>query len=105
MDLVLFSGYARLPANTPAQKMYEELVLVAVVDMNTGVIHEADCTVATELARKFVCGLLVGYDMNRGVEPLIAMAERKYQGHLRKALASSIKMIGTQFAEVKKLAE
>lgn len=100
MELVLFSGYARLPANTPAQKMYEELVVVAVVDMNTGVVHEADCTVATELARKFVCSLLVGYDMNRGIEPLLASAERRYQGHLRKALASCIRMIGAQYAEI-----
>ncbi len=101
MDLVLFSGYARLPANTPAQKMYEELVLVAVVDMDTGVVHEADCTVATDLAKKFVCGLVVGYDMNRGIDPLLASAERRYQGHLRKALASCIKMIGAQYAEVR----
>ncbi|MGM9614884.1 MAG: DUF3870 domain-containing protein [Oscillospiraceae bacterium] len=101
MDLVLFSGYARLPANTPAQKMYEELVLVAVVDMNTGVVHEADCTVATDLAKKFVCSLLVGYDMNRGIDPLMALAERRYQGHLRKALVSCIKMIGAQYAEVR----
>ena len=29
MDLVLFSGYARMPSNTTAQRIYEELALVA----------------------------------------------------------------------------
>ena len=42
MDLVLFSGYARMPSNTTAQRIYEELALVAVIDMETGVLrHEA----------------------------------------------------------------
>ena len=36
MDLVLFSGYARMPSNTTAQRIYEELALVAVIDMETG---------------------------------------------------------------------
>lgn len=102
MDLVLFSGYARLPSNTTAQKIYEELALVAVIDMNTGVVHNVECTMVTGLAKEFVGNLIIGYDMNRGIEPLLKLLERKYQGHLKKALASSIKMIGTQYAELVK---
>jgi len=99
MDLCLFSGYARLPSNTTAQKIYEELALVMVIDMNTGVVHNAECTMVTGLAKEFVSKLLVGYDMNQGIEPLIKLVERKYQGHLKKALASSIRMIGAQYQE------
>ena len=99
MDSVLFSGYARLPSNTTAQKLYEELVLVVIVDMNTGIIHRSECTMATSLAAEFVNSLIVGYDLNRGTEELLSTLERKYQGHLKKALASAIKMIGTQYAE------
>ena len=36
MDLVLFSGYARMPSNTTAQRIYEEMALVALIDMDTG---------------------------------------------------------------------
>lgn len=104
MDLCLFSGYARLPSNT-AQKIYEELVLVMVIDMNTGVVHNAECTMVTGLAKEFVSNLIIGYDMNQGIEPLIRTFERRYQGHLKKALASSIKMIGTQYAEVRSNSE
>ena len=57
MDLVLFSGYARMPSNTTAQRIYEELALVA-------------------------------------------RMERQYQGHLKKALVSAIKMVGTQYADM-----
>lgn len=100
MDLVLFSGYARLPSNTTAQKFYEELAMVAVIDMNTGVIHNVECTMVTGLAKEFVREIIVGYDMNRGVEELLKTLDYKYQGHLKKALASAIKMIGTQYGEL-----
>lgn len=105
MDLVLFSGYARLPSNTTAQKFYEELAMVAVIDMNTGVVHNVECTMVTGLAKDFVRDLIVGYDMNRGVEELLKTLEYKYQGHLKKALASAVKMIGTQYGELVKSKE
>lgn len=100
MDLCLFSGYAKLPSNTTAQKIYEELVLVMVIDMNTGVVHDAECTMVTGLAKEFVSNLIIGYDMNRGIEPLVKTLEHKYQGHLKKALASSMRMIGAQYADM-----
>ena len=100
MDLCLFSGYARLPSNTTAQKIYEELVLVMVIDMDTGVVHNAECTMVTGVAKDFVSSLIIGYDMKQGIEPLVKTFEHRYQGHLKKALSSSIKMIGAQYAEV-----
>lgn len=102
MDLCLFSGYARLPSNTTAQKIYEELALVVVIDMNTGVVHNAECTMVTGLAKEFVSNLIIGYDMNQGIEPLVKEMEHRYQGHLKKALASSVRMIGAQYAETLK---
>ncbi len=102
MDLCLFSGYARLPSNTTAQKIYEELALVVVIDMNTGVVHNAECTMVTGLAKEFVSNLIIGYDMNQGIEPLVKEMEHRYQGHLKKALASSVRMIGAQYAEMLK---
>ena len=100
MDLVLFSGYARMPSNTTAQRIYEELALVAVIDMETGVIHNVECTMVTGLAKEFVSNLMIGYDMKQGIEPLVARMERQYQGHLKKALVSAIKMVGTQYPDM-----
>ena len=100
MDLVLFSGYARMPSNTTAQRIYEELALVAVIDMETGVIHNVECTMVTGLAKEFVSNLMIGYDMKQGIEPLVARMERQYQGHLKKALVSAITMVGTQYADM-----
>jgi len=99
MELCLFSGYARLPSNTTAQKIYEELALVLVIDLDTGVVRNAECTMVTGLAKEFVNNLIIGYDMNQGIDPLIRRFERQYQGHLKKALTSSLKMIGAQYAD------
>lgn len=102
MELCLFSGYARLPSNTTAQKIYEELVMVLVIDLDTGVVHNAECTMVTGLAKEFVNNLIIGYDMKQGIEPLLGRFDRQYQGHLKKALTSSLKMIGNQYAELVK---
>ncbi len=99
MELVLFSGYAKLPSNTTAQKIYDELALVALIDMETGVIHSAECTMVTGIAKEFVNSLLVGYSMNRGIDPLVALVEQKYHGHLKKALVTAVKMIGNEYCE------
>ena len=44
--------------------------------------------------------LIIGYDMKQGIDPLVARMERQYKGHLKKALISAIKMVGTQYAEM-----
>ena len=114
MDLVLFSGYARMPSNTTAQRIYEEMALVALIDMDTGVVHNVECTMVTGLAKEFVSNLIIGYDILRkafrGIIKgqvfdenflmAVARMERQYQGHLKKALISAIKMVGTQYAEM-----
>ena len=97
MDLVLFSGYARMPSNTTAQKLYEELALVFVVDMNTGVVQRVECTLATTIAKEFVSDILVGYDMNRGADALAELLNYKYQGHMKKALINAVKMIFSNY--------
>ena len=102
MDLVLFSGYARMPSNTTAQKLYEELALVFVVDMNTGVVQKVECTLATALAKEFVTDLFVGFDMNRGADAMADLISYKYQGHMKKALANAAKMIWTNYEEMRR---
>ena len=44
MPKVFLSGYAKLPDNTTAQKLYSHLVLVVTAEMPGGIIQDADCT-------------------------------------------------------------
>ena len=102
MDLVLFSGYAKLPSNTTAQKIYDELALVTLIDLETGVINRAECTMVTGIAKEFVNSLLVGYCMENGVDRLVATVEHRYRGHLKKALITAIRMIASEYQEAVK---
>lgn len=104
MPKVFLSGYAKLPDNTTAQKLYSHLVLVVTVEMPGGIIQDADCTMATELGRRFIRELLTGYDLHWGPEPLVELLNQTYYGHLRKALQTCIKGICLQFGELNRAA-
>ena len=101
MDLVLIAGYAKLPGNTTAQRVYEQLALVIEVDMDSGFIQKADCTMVTGLAKDFVNRQMSGYDLNRGAEPLLLQMDHAYQGHLKKALLTAIKNVSLQYDTLK----
>ncbi|MCD8116286.1 MAG: DUF3870 domain-containing protein [Oscillospiraceae bacterium] len=98
---VLLSGYAKLPSNTAAQKMYDQLVVVANVDFESGIVLEVDCTMATDLGRRFVSTMMRGYDLNRGPEPLLDAITAKYYGHLKKALLTAVKEICQHYSDLR----
>jgi hypothetical protein len=62
---VLFSGYAKLPTGITATELYRVIGLVILVDMETETILEADCTLATQVARKHVSYTLTGKSLKK----------------------------------------
>lgn len=64
--------------------MYKVIGVIVVVDMKSGMIVEADCTLATELARKYISQCLVGYNLANGHEELQNILEHQYQGSAKK---------------------
>ena len=63
---VLLSGYAKLPTNITAEMVYEVLAVAVLFDRRSGIILEAEASMVTNIARKFIAGLLVGYNLNDG---------------------------------------
>lgn len=100
-ELVFFSGYAKLPVGITAAEMYKVIGLVVVVDMETGVIAEADCTLATELARRYVSKLFVGYNLSEGPEGMQTILDHKYQGSAKKAVATAFRIIYDKYRSFK----
>ncbi len=99
---ILLAGYAKLPNNTTAQKMFDQMVVVADVDFESGIILDVDCTMATDLGKRFVLTIMKGYCLQNGVEALIDEITLKYYGHLKRALLTAIREIGRQYSELKK---
>lgn len=96
---ILLAAYAKLPVGTSAQRIYDNLVLVLIVERQSGLIQQAEVSFVTQTARDFLAGLLCGYNLNQGAEPLLQLLQEVYFGPLKKALLSAIKMAAAQYAE------
>ena len=73
--------------------MYKVIGVIVVVDMKSGLIVKADCTLATELARQYIAQCLIGYNLSNGHEELQNILERQYQGSAKKAVATARRII------------
>lgn len=97
---VLISGYAKLPSNITSEEVYKTLVVVALVDMEFGTIVNAECSVVTDVAKKFIASMIIGYNLNDGPEKLIARFDAMYYGQAKKAIETSLKMIFAKYKEI-----
>lgn len=91
--LVLFSGYAKLPTGITASEMYKVIGVIVLIDVVTGEIVEADCTLATQLARKHVSAALVGQSLKNGPDQALRTIDRVYQGSAKRAIITAIRII------------
>lgn len=90
---VIFSAYAKLPAGITAYEVHKVIGVVVEIDMHTGRILQAECTLATKLASDFIAKMLVGYNMNDGLDELNA----NYQASAKKAVLTAVRMLNDKF--------
>jgi len=92
-NTIFLTGYAKLPSSTTAEKLYEVIAVGAEVDPETGEIIDSDCTLATDLGRRFFKKITVGYSLKSGIEPLLQSFEKRYHGSARKAIITAMKLM------------
>lgn len=98
---VIFSAYAKLPSGITAYEVHKVIGVVVEVDMHTGVIVNAECTLATRLASDFIAKMLVGYNLNEGLEDLNQLIEKHYQASAKKAVLTAVRMLHDKFTSYK----
>lgn len=49
---IFVTGYAKLPQGITAAELYSIIAVGMLVDRNTGVIGDVDCTLATDMGKK-----------------------------------------------------
>lgn len=91
--LVLFSGYAKLPVGITASEMYKVIGVIVVLRVETGEIVEADCTLATRVAREYVSRVLLGHSLKNGPDAVLRVIDKRYQGSAKKAIMTSLRII------------
>lgn len=101
LHTVLISGYAKLPASTTAEIVYNMLVVAVVFDDRTSVIIDAEASLVTNLGRSFVKDVLVGKELEDGPECIIEELEGHYFGNAKKALETAVRMVFVHYQEYK----
>ncbi|HWR44868.1 DUF3870 domain-containing protein [Sporomusa sp.] len=97
-NIFLFSGYARLPAGTASSELYKVMALVVLIDMETGNIVEADCTLSTPTSERFVARMLVGRSLQNGAEELVKHIDAVYHGSAKKPIMSALRVIYDKYS-------
>jgi len=92
-SLVLFSGYAKLPVGITASEMYKVIGVILVIRVETGEIVQADCTLATTVAREYVSCILLGQSLRNGPDSVLRTIDKRYQGSAKKAIMTSLRII------------
>ncbi len=95
----MLSGYAKLPTNTTAEILYQFLAVAILFDKRSGIILEAEASMVTQIARKFISQLLVGYNLNDGPDELMETFEEYYHGNAKKALETAMRMIFSKYQD------
>lgn len=98
---VLFSGYAKLPTGITASEMYKVIGLILVIDIDTGEIIEADCTLATHVARRHVSEMLAGQSLKNGPDQALRLIDQVYQGSAKKAIITALRIIYDKYRSFK----
>ncbi len=96
---IFLTGYAKLPQGITAKELYAVIAVGMVVDAKTSEIIDADCTLATVLAKRIVNELLVGMKLNE-IEKIETHFKTHYFGSARKAILSAVKTCNEKYRQI-----
>jgi hypothetical protein len=90
---LLFTGYARLPGSITASRVSDIVGVGVEVEEDTGLIVDAECTLATRLASDFFRRLVVGHRLEEDFAVIVRALEDRYHGSAQKALITALKAV------------
>jgi hypothetical protein len=96
---IFVTGYAKLPKGITATELYHVIAVGLIVDKETGIIVDADCSLVTRVAKEFFKELVVGQNLN-DCQELHALFKDKYYGSAKKALLSALKTCNEKFKQI-----
>ncbi|MDC1541810.1 DUF3870 domain-containing protein [Candidatus Pseudothioglobus singularis] len=83
-------GDAKAPTNNPITKQYNGLFIGLVVDTNTDIIVDFDCSATIDLTAKFLRTLFIGENI-KDTDTIIQKMESRYHGSSQKGLIVAYK--------------
>jgi hypothetical protein len=86
---IFVTGYAKLPKGITAAQMYKVIGLGLTIAKNSGIILDADCSLAIESGESILREILVGHNLEE-VDKIAEIIESNYLGHAKKAVISAL---------------
>jgi len=89
---VLVTGYAKAPQGTSMYEVFKHVGIVLEIDPRTDTIVDAEFTVVTDVASRFLRELLKGYNLRQGLEPLLTTIRQRYFAPSQEALIKAVRV-------------
>ncbi|MFE5777608.1 MULTISPECIES: DUF3870 domain-containing protein [Brachybacterium] len=99
MTTIYLTGEAKSPSNNPITTQWGLFFIGLVVDTESHVIREADCTATLTLTVEFVGELLVGRSILDD-DALVESITERYHGSSQKALAASVRNAAAKYRDL-----
>lgn len=96
---IYLTGEAKSPTNNPITSQWGLFFIGLVVDTETHVIHDADCTATLRLTVEFVRELLVGRSLLAD-DALVESITDRYHGSSQRALAAAVRSAAAKYRDL-----
>jgi len=96
---ILLTGYAMLPKGITATKLYGVVGVAVLVEKETSVILDFECSLATNLAKEYVKKLVIGCRLKE-YEKIEEKILTHYHGAAQKAIVTAIKSCSSQYYQI-----
>jgi len=96
---IFLTGYAKLPQGITATELYSVICIGMLVDLQSGTIIDAECSLITNLAKKVFHDLVIGKDL-KDIEAIEAEFVQFYYGSAKKALISAMRTCSEKYLQI-----
>ncbi|MBF7084456.1 DUF3870 domain-containing protein [Desulfallas sp. Bu1-1] len=98
----LFSGHAQLPKGIPMQDHIQRTTALLEIDIEREIIVRASFMTVLPHTGEFLSSIAEGYDLSRGIEPLVReMEERAHVASIR-AFTKAVEIAYQKYMDYKK---
>lgn len=101
---IFVTGVAKVAKDDPIASSYQVFFVSLVADRETGVIVDATCNTARDMTKDFIRSILVGGNLENGVEALSEEIRSRFFGMAQKPLLVALKDAHNRFMVVKRAA-
>lgn len=100
-NTVLVTGYAPAPKGTSMYELYKYAGIVLEIDFDNDIIVDAEFTFVTDLAKKFFKNLIIGYNINNGLDNLTELVKKRYWAPSTEAFTACLKVAIRRYFDTK----